>query len=85
VSRRPAASVAGAVREEAHEARFEAAPAVVVVIALQLVLTLMLVLGDWTLWILPWWVPVLIIIPETLLLIPLVFDRLSERLDQSSS
>jgi hypothetical protein len=73
-------SVTGAIREETHEARFEAAPAVVAIIALQSALTIMLVLGDWTLWILPWWVLLLLIVPEALLLIPLVFGRLSQQL-----
>jgi hypothetical protein len=81
VSRSTANSAAGAEREEAYDARFEAAPAVVVIIVLQLVLTVMLFLGDWTLWILPWWAPLLVIIPEVVLLIPLLFDQLSEQLD----
>jgi hypothetical protein len=76
-----ATSVAGAIREETYEARFEAAPAVVAIIALQLVLTIMVVLGNWTLWMTPWWVPLLVIIPEALLLIPLVFGGLSEQLE----
>jgi hypothetical protein len=54
---------------------------VVVVIVLQLVLTIMVALGRWTLWKSPWWVPLLVIIPEAVLLIPLVFDDLSRQLD----
>jgi uncharacterized membrane protein len=81
VSRSTASSVASAVREETYEARFEAAPAVVCIIVLQLALTIMLALGDWTLWVVPWWVPLLVIIPEALLLVPLVSGRLSQRLE----
>jgi uncharacterized membrane protein len=68
-------------REEAFEARFEAAPAVVAIVALQLGLTVLLAMGQWTLWVAPWWVMLLVIIPEVVLLVPLVFDRLSQRLD----
>jgi len=75
------AADAEAVREEANEARFEAAPAVVVIILLQVVLTILLVLGQWTLWVIPWWVPLFVIIPEAVLLVPLVSDRLSDQLD----
>lgn len=79
-----AAAVAAAddsVREEAHEARFEAAPAVVAIIALQVVLMLLTRTGQWSLWILPWWAMLFVLVPETMLLVSLVFDRLSERLD----
>lgn len=72
---------AEAVREEAAEARFEAAPAVVVIILLQLALTVLVAVGRWTLWMTPWWAPLCVVVPEVLLLIPLVSDRLSDQLD----
>lgn len=68
-------------REEANEARFEAAPAVLVIILLQLALTVLLATGQWTLWVTPWWLPLLVIIPEAVLLIALVSDRLSDQLE----
>jgi hypothetical protein len=70
---------AEAVREEGDDARFEAAPAVAAIIVLQLVLTVLLALGRWTLWIAPWWMPLLVIVPEVVLLILLVLDQLSDR------
>jgi hypothetical protein len=68
-------------QEEAFEARFEAAPAVVVVIALQLVVTLVGSTGNWTLWVFPWWVMLAVITPEAALLASLASNRLSQRLD----
>lgn len=68
-------------REEATEARFEAAPAVLVIMALQLALTVLLATGQWTLWVTPWWVPLLVIVPEAVLLISLVSDRVADQLD----
>ena len=52
-----------------------------VIIVLQLVLTVLVALGHWVLWMAPWWVPLLVIVPEVVLLIPLVSDRLSDQLD----
>ncbi len=83
-ARRPRSSprdTSGPAREEAFEARFEAAPAVVGIIALQVVLMLLTAAGIWTLWVFPWWVMLFVIVPETLLLVALVFDQLSQRLD----
>jgi hypothetical protein len=62
-------------RREAFEARFEAAPAVVVVIALQLAVALVSRAEHWTLWRVPWWGWLVGIVPEAVLLVPLVFDR----------
>jgi hypothetical protein len=70
---------ADAVREEAREARFEAVPAVLAIIGLQLGLTILVGVGRWSLWIAPWWLPLLVIIPEVVLLVPLVSDRLSDQ------
>lgn len=68
-------------QEEASEACFEAAPAVTVVIALQLVIAVVASTGHWTLWVFPWWVMLVVIVPEAALLVCLANDRLSQRLD----
>jgi hypothetical protein len=62
-------------REEAFEAHFEAAPAIVVVMALQLAISLTVRAGNWTLWPVPWWACLIGIVPEAVLLIVLVLDR----------
>ena len=54
--------------EEQVESRWEAAPAVVAVIALQLVLALVSLERHWKLWGLPWWVWLIGVGPETILL-----------------
>jgi hypothetical protein len=69
-------------REEAIESRWEAAPAVGLVIAFQLVLALFSYKHGWTLWELPWWVWLLPAGPELVLLIPLAWDRQRRRLEQ---
>lgn len=69
--------------EEEAESRWEAAPAVIAVIALQLVLALVSLERHWKLWGLPWWVWLLAVVPETILLGSLVWDsarRLLERI-----
>jgi uncharacterized membrane protein len=50
--------------EGRREARFQAAPAVVVAIALQLLLSLLSRSNDWELWVLPWWSWLVLIVPE---------------------
>jgi hypothetical protein len=62
-------------REEAFEARFEAAPAVLVIMALQLAIGVTARAADWTLWRVPWWAFLTGIVPEAVLLVPLVVDR----------
>jgi uncharacterized membrane protein len=69
-------------REEAFEARFEAAPAVVVVMALQLAIAMVSRAEDWTLWRVPWWGWLVGIVPEAVLLAPLVFDRSRHSLER---
>ena len=59
--------------EEARESRWEAAPAVLVVIVLQLTLALVSRELDWKLWHLPWWVWMLAVVPETILLVALAW------------
>ena len=63
-----------ALAEEALESRWEAAPAVVVVLGLQLALALVSRQLDWKLWYMPWWVWTLAVGPETVLLVSLVWD-----------
>src|SRR5579871_813922 len=69
--------------EEARESRWEAAPAVFAVIVLQLTLALVSRQLDWKLWHLSWWVWVLAVVPETILLVALAWPpalRTLERL-----
>ena len=69
-------------REEEIESRWEAAPAVGLVIAFQLVLALVSRAQDWKLWGLPWWVWLISIGPETALLAPLAWTRSRRQLEQ---
>jgi uncharacterized membrane protein len=69
-------------REEEFESRFEAAPAVLAVMALQLAMGLVSRVEHWTLWRFPWWVWLLGLVPEAILLVPLVFDRSRHRLER---
>jgi hypothetical protein len=71
-----------AVREEEVESRWEAAPAVALVIAFQLVLAFVSRGYQWTLWGLPWWVWLISVGPEIALLFPLAFNRYRRRLEQ---
>jgi len=64
-----------ALAEEVTESRWEAAPAVLVVIGLQLTLALVSFMLDWKLWGLPWWVWTIAVVPESILLIALAWDR----------
>jgi hypothetical protein len=70
------------VHEEEVESRWEAAPAVVVVMGLQLLLALVSREERWKLWGLPWWVWLLSIGPELALLVPLAFSRPRRQLEQ---
>jgi hypothetical protein len=53
--------------EAKREARFQAAPSVVVASALQLLLALLSKVNHWDLWVLPWWSWFLLIAPEVAL------------------
>jgi hypothetical protein len=64
------------------ESRWEAAPAVVLVIGLQLLLAMVSEQGGWKLWGLPWWVWLSSVFPELVLLLPLAFTRPRRRLEQ---
>ena len=80
----PGVDVTGvsAVREEEVESRWEAAPAVVVVMGLQLLLALVSRHERWKFWGLPWWVWLVSIAPELVLLVPLAFRRPRHQLEQ---
>lgn len=69
-------------QEEAFESRWEAAPAVLTVIGLQLVLAVVSLKEQWTLAGLPWWVWLVCVGPEVALLLPLGLDRPRHRLEQ---
>ena len=70
------------IREEERESRWEAAPAVAVVIGLQLALALTSRAADWTTWRFHWWVWLIPIVPEVTLLIPLALKRPHRQLQQ---
>jgi uncharacterized membrane protein len=70
------------VREEEVESRFEATAAVGLVIALQVTLALVSLVGDWKLIGLPGWVWLIPTLPEVALLVPLAFAEPRHRLEQ---
>jgi hypothetical protein len=69
-------------REEAFESRWEAAPAIAVVVAMQLLLALVSRAEDWTLWHFHWWVWLVPAAPELALLVPLAWQRPRRQLEQ---
>jgi hypothetical protein len=71
--------------EEEVESRWEAAPAVAIVIALQLVLAMVSKEKGWTLWGLPWWIWLGAIVPESVLLISLSWSRPHHALVESGN
>jgi hypothetical protein len=71
-----------ALREEEIESRWEAAPAIAVVIGLQLLLALISRSQDWQLWHMPWWVWLIPIGPEAALFVLLTWHRPRHRLEQ---
>jgi len=70
------------VREEVHEARLEAAPAVVAVIVLQLTLAAVSDSQHWQLWHLGWWVWLVALPPELVLLGVLLISRRRHPLEE---
>jgi hypothetical protein len=73
---------AGELHEAEVESRWEAAPAVLVVILLQAALAVVSEWEGWMLWHLPWWGWLLLIGPETVLLAPLAWSRPRHQLEQ---
>jgi len=71
-----------ALHEEEVESRWEAAPAVGLVIVFQLLLAVVSRAQHWKLWVLPWWVWLIPIGPELALLLPLAWQRPRRRLEQ---
>jgi hypothetical protein len=69
-------------REEERESRWEAAPAVAFVIALQLLLAVVSKAKSWQLWDFSWWVWLIPVVPEVALLVPLAWERPRRRLEQ---
>jgi hypothetical protein len=69
-------------REEELESRWEAAPAVAVVIALQIVLAVISKAKSWQLWDFSWWVWLVPVGFEAALLVALAWDRPRHRLEQ---
>jgi hypothetical protein len=70
------------VHEEELESTWEAGPVILVVIAGQLLLALVSRAQDWRLWDLPWWVWLIPVGPELVLLVPLAWHRPRRRLEQ---
>jgi len=69
-------------RAEAFESEWEAAPAVAVVIVLQVLLALLSRAEGWKLWVFSWWVWLIPAAPELLLLVLLAWHRPRRRLEQ---
>jgi hypothetical protein len=69
-------------REEEIESRWEAAPAVALVAGFQLLLALVSRGQSWRLWELAWWVWLIPIGPEVVLLVPLTWEAPRRRLEQ---
>ena len=69
-------------REEELESRWEAAPAIAVVIGLQLLLALVSKTQSWKVWVFSWWVWLIPVGPELVLLVPLAWHRPRRRLQQ---
>jgi hypothetical protein len=68
--------------EAAVESRWEAGPAVLLAIALQATLAAASWHEGWTLWRLPWWCWLVLVVPEILLLAALAWSRPRRRLEQ---
>jgi hypothetical protein len=69
-------------REEEREARWEAAPAVALVIVGQLVLAGVSRAQSWKLWVFPWWVWLIPVGPELALLVPLAWQLPRRKLEE---
>lgn len=69
-------------REEEFESRLEAAPAVALVIGMQVLLALVSHAQHWRLWVFDWWVWLVPVLPELLLVVALTWHRPRRRLEQ---
>lgn len=69
-------------REEEFESRWEAAPAVGVIILMQALLAAVSAQQGWKLWVFPWWVWLAAIVPESILLVSLASDSMRVRLER---
>jgi hypothetical protein len=69
-------------REEQVESRWEATPAVAVLIGAQVLLALVSHNRGWTIWDFGWWLWLIPVVPESLLLIALGWSRPRHRLEQ---
>jgi hypothetical protein len=69
-------------REEEIESRWEAAPAIAIVIGLQLLLAFVSRNRGWTIWHFSWWIWLIPVVPEALLLLPLAWSRPRHRLEE---
>ena len=69
-------------RQEERESRWEASPAVAIVIGLQLLLAIVSLTQHWKTWDFSWWVWLIPVVPETILLVLLSWSRPHERLVQ---
>jgi hypothetical protein len=75
--------VTGGVREETLESRWEAAPAVAAVLALQLLLAMISREKGWTLWSFPWWTWLIPVGPELGLVASLALSGPRKKLEQA--
>src|SRR5919198_2316183 len=69
-------------REEELESRWEAAPAIAVVIGLQILLALVSKSQSWKVWVFSWWAWLIPVAAEAVLLVPLAWHRPRRRLGQ---
>ena len=69
-------------REEERESRWEAAPAVAVLIGMQILLGVVSKAKSWMLWDFSWWVWLVPVGPELALLVALAWERPRHRLEQ---
>ena len=72
----------GKLHEAEVESRWEAAPAVLVVIVLQVAIAVVSRNQDWTLWRLPWWSWLLLLVPEAILFAALALSVARRQIDQ---
>jgi hypothetical protein len=72
----------GKLHEAEVESRWEAAPAVLVVIVLQVAIAVVSMHQDWMLWRLPWWSWLLLLVPELLLFAALALAWPRRQIDE---